>query len=141
MSVSILIDKKKPFPFGPANRKQLIATGKHKISFIPNDPKRFIERTWRINIPPGKTPYHFRGRLNWRSAKLLVQSNVPAVVTVPGRGVGKANNKFDIGIKNGPMEQVSVLVSADGYIPETRKVTISAGEVAQIKVTLISKNK
>jgi serine/threonine-protein kinase len=139
MAVTIVIDGKKRFLFGPTNRKQLVAPGRHTISFIPNNPTRFVEKTWRINVPPGNKPFHFRARLRWRPATLMVRSDVAATVTIPGRATHTANKLFKISIKNGPKEKVTVLASADGYIPITRQVTLTAGEQAELTVDLIKK--
>ncbi|MCP4602513.1 MAG: protein kinase [Proteobacteria bacterium] len=141
MAVEIDIDGKERFPFGPANRKRILSVGKHTISFVPNNSIRFIKQTWKIRIPPGDIPFHFRERLRWRPAKLLVESNAEAVVTIPGRATGKANKPFEVSINKGPEEQVSLLVSAEGYILRTKQVTITAGELARIRVTLIKTRK
>ncbi|MCP4674273.1 MAG: protein kinase [Deltaproteobacteria bacterium] len=136
-AVEIIIDGKTRFPYEPANRKQVLSVGKHTISFVPNDLTRFEKQTWKIRIPPGDTPYSFRERLRWRPAKLLIESNVKAAVTVPGRATDKVNNPFEVRIKKGPKEQVSVLVSAEGYIPRTKQVTITAGELVKTRVNLV----
>lgn len=139
MAVQIAIDGKDPFAFGPANRKRMVSVGKHTITFIPNDPARFQERTWEIDILPLEEPFQFRGRLMWHPARVLVQCDTDALITIPGRAAGKANTPFEVGIKIGPSEQVSVLISADGYIPSTKQVTITAGGLAKTKVTLVKK--
>lgn len=138
MAVEIVIDDVARFPFGPANRKKSIRVGKHKITFLPNDPKRFSPQTWKVKIPEGEGPYQFRRRLRWRPAKLFVESNVDkASVTIPGRASDRVNRVFDVPIDKGPDEQISVLVSAEGYVPRTHSVKISAGDLARIRVTLL----
>jgi serine/threonine-protein kinase len=139
MAVTIVIDGKKRFLFGPTSRKQLVAPGRHTISFIPNDEKRFVEKTWKINVPPGNKPFHFRERLRWRPATLMVRSDVAATVTIPGRATHTANKLFKVSIKNGPKEKITVLVSADGYMPITKQVSLTAGEQAELAVVLIKK--
>jgi serine/threonine-protein kinase len=139
MAVTIVIDGKKRFLFGPTNRKQLVATGRHTISFIPNNSKRFIAQTWKINVPPGNKPFHFRERLRWRPAMVIIRSDVDAVVTIPGRSTHSANKPFRVSIKNGPKEKITVLISADGYIPITKQVTITAGEQTELVVNLTKK--
>jgi hypothetical protein len=136
LAVQIVIDGNERFSYGPENRERVIETGTHKIEFIPGDPKRFEQRVWKVDIPEGDTPFHFRGRLEWKPARLLVESNVSGVVTVPGRAVDRTNRPFEVAIQNGPEEDLSVLVSADGYLPQTKKVKIGAGELAKIKVDL-----
>jgi hypothetical protein len=46
---------------------------------------------------------------------------------------------FKVSIKNGPTEKLTVLISADGYIPITKQVTITAGEQAALVVDLVKK--
>jgi serine/threonine protein kinase len=138
MSVKIALDGKEPFPFGPATRKQTISVGEHTIKFIPNDPKRFVEKTWTVTIPPGEGPFNFRERLTWRPAEILVQSNGNATVTIPGRATHRAGSKFKLPVKKGPTESISILVSADGYIPITKQVTITAGELTNFTVKLVN---
>lgn len=137
MAVKISIDGGSPFAFGPASRKQIIPVGPHAIAFMPIDEKRFVPETWQVDIPPGDTPYYFRERLQWRPAKLVVDCNVPeAAVTVPGRAAGKVAAPVDVAIQKGPEEQIAVLVTAKGYIPETKQVTVGAGELVRVRVTL-----
>lgn len=138
MAVQIVIDDGERFPFGPAHRKKEVRVGKHNITFLPNDPKRFYPKTWQVSIPAGTEPYQFRGRLRWRPAKLLIESNVPeAAVTVPGKATDRVNHTFEVPISEGPTEQISVLVSAEDYVPRTRTVEITAGELTRIRVTLV----
>jgi serine/threonine-protein kinase len=139
MAVKIVIDGKKNFLFGPTSRKQLITPGRHTISFVPNNSKRFIAQTWKINVPPGNTPFHFRERLRWRPATLIIRCDVDAVVTIPGRATHSANKPFEVSIKDGPKEKITVLISADGYIPITKQVTITAGEQTEHVVDLTKK--
>lgn len=136
LSVKIIVDDEKPFPFGPANRSRILTTGKHKITFAPNDTKRFLEQSWTVNIPAGNTPFPFRGRLMWRPAKLLVKSDIDASVTVPGRVTDLTNHVFTVEVKKGPTEQLSVLISQEGYVPQTKQVTITAGELSTLNVKL-----
>ena len=139
MAVEVVIDGKERFQWGLTTRERSLSVGKHTIAFIPKDKKRFVEEQWKVNIPPGDKPFKFRRRLRWRPAELFVESNVDAVVTVPGRAADKANKRFEIGIKKGPKEKISVLVSSEGYIPKTKQVTITAGELARLKVNLRKK--
>ncbi len=136
MAVDIVIDKKLRFTWGPSNRKRVLPVGKHTIAFEPVDTKRFERQTWNVRIPPGDTPFHFRERLRWRPAKLFIESNVKAEVTIPGRATDKVNHAFEVRLEKGPKEKVSLLVSAKGYIPRTKQVTIAAGELARIRVNL-----
>lgn len=137
LSVKIIIDNDPPFPFGPANRTKKLPVGKHKITFIPNDKKRFLEQTWTVDIPAAKEPFAFRKRLMWRPARLLVKSERSASVTVPGRVTSTANRIFNVEMKKGPSEQLSVLVSQEGYVPQTKRVTITAGELSTVEVKLV----
>jgi hypothetical protein len=57
-------------------------------------------------------------------------------VTVPGRAAAKANTPFEVDIKKGPKEKISVLVSLGGYKPRTKQVTIAAGETVRTDVPL-----
>ncbi|MBW2537943.1 MAG: PEGA domain-containing protein [Deltaproteobacteria bacterium] len=122
--------------FGTKNQSRMLYTGSHSITFIPNDEQRLVRETWKVIVPPGKGPFRFGKRLRFRPAKLLVESNVDSVVTVPGRGTGRTNEAFDVNIRSGPEEQVSVLVTAEGYRPRTRRVRISAGEAVRTKIDL-----
>ena len=137
LSVEIIIDNEKPFPFGPAHRAKNLSVGNHKITFRPVDKDRFLEQTWTVDIPSGDGAFPFRGRLMWRPAQLLVRANVPASVTVPGRAASGANRTFKVDIKKGPSEQISVLISQEGYVPQTKQVTISAGELTSVDVKLV----
>jgi serine/threonine protein kinase len=136
MAVEIVVDDSDRFQFEPSTRKRLMPIGKHKIAFVPKDRARFQEEEWSVDIPAGDTPFYFRKRLRWRPAKLFVESNVDAVVTVPGRAADRANRTFEIDIKNGPKEKISVLISAEGYNPATKQVTITAGELFRVKAPL-----
>jgi eukaryotic-like serine/threonine-protein kinase len=136
LSITVVIDDRKPFPFGPENQSKTLSVGSHKISFVPNDPKRFKTQSWQVTIPDGEGPFRFRGRLQWQQAKLQVKSNVQAQVTVPGRVTDQTGRPFGIDVKKGPTEKLSVLISRDGYIPQTKQVAITAGELSTLTVTL-----
>jgi eukaryotic-like serine/threonine-protein kinase len=136
LTVDISVDNNASFTYGPSTRTGEMSVGNHTITFIPRDKKRFAKQTWKIYVPPGSAPFQFRERLRWQAARLAVRSNVNGAVTIPGRVTAKTNRQFDISIKNGPQEKVSVLVSAAGYVPKTQQVTISAGELAETNVTL-----
>jgi hypothetical protein len=140
LAVEIVIDGNLRFPFGPANRSRVLPAGDHTISFIPNDTKRFIKQTWTATIPEGTTPYQFRKRLQWRPATVRINSNIEAAVTIPGRVTDKSNREFTVAIENGPSEKLSVLVSRDGYVPQTKQLTINAGELTKLTVNLARKN-
>ncbi len=136
LSVEITIDNEKPFPFGPANRTKKLSVGKHKITFTPIDKQRLLEQTWAVDIPEGDTPFPFRGRLMWRPAKLHIKCNISASVTIPGRTTDVTNNVFNVDVKKGPTENLSVLISQEGYVPQTKQVTITAGELSVIEIKL-----
>ncbi len=68
-----------------------------------------------------------------------MNSNADAQVSIPGRVTNRANKPFNVGIRKGPKEKISVLVSANGYIPSTKQVTITAGELAEVSVSLSKK--
>ncbi len=140
LAVEIVIDGDARFPFGPANRFRELPTGEHTISFIPNDRRRFVEETWKVTIPEGDAPYQFRKRLKWRPASVLIESNVEATVTIPGRVSNRSNREFSVTIKDGPSEKLSVLVSRDGYVPQTKPLNINAGELTKLAVNLVKKN-
>jgi serine/threonine-protein kinase len=136
LSVEVIVDKEKPFAFGPKNQSKKLSVGKHQITFMPNDKQRFMEQTWTVDIPPGDTPFPFRGRLMWQPARLIVKCNIAAAVTVPGRVTDFTNRPFNVEVKKGPAEQLSVLISQEGYVPQTKQVKIAAGELSTLDVKL-----
>lgn len=136
MAVRITIDGKDSFDYGPAHRIRELPVGTHTVSFTPLDTKRFEPLTWTVEVMPGKGPQLIRERLRLRPGKLLVKSNLDTLVTVPGRGIGRTNTIFEVSLDNEPEKSVSILVSANGYAPQTRQVTISAGEQTTITVLL-----
>ncbi|MDD5308375.1 MAG: serine/threonine protein kinase [Deltaproteobacteria bacterium] len=135
-AVSINIDGKERFVYGPTNQSRRLVPGSHRISFLPVDVKHFFESSQVVDIPAGDEPFRLRERLRWRPASLTVKSNVDTVVTLTGRGTGHTNRPFDVEVRQGPVEQLQLLVSSEGYSPATRQVTIEAGEAAEITVNL-----
>jgi eukaryotic-like serine/threonine-protein kinase len=135
-AVEIDIDGKDRFIYGPTNQSRRLVPGVHRISFIPVDVKHFVDSAQEVDIPAGDEPFRLRERLRWRPARLTVKSNVDTVVTLTGRGTGHTNKPFEVEVRQGPVEQLQVLVSSEGYSPATRQVTIEAGEAAEITVNL-----
>ena len=136
LSVTVVIDGRERFPFGPAHRSKRLLVGTHVIEFVPNDPKRFKPQRWEVDIPDGEGAYRFRGRLQWQPARIMVKSDVLAEVAVPGRVTDRSGRIFGVEVKKGPSEKVSILVSREGYIPQTKQVTITAGELITLEVNL-----
>lgn len=141
MSVTIVIDGKEKFAFGPSERRRQLAVGRHTITFVPNDPRRFEKKTRHVDIPPGDKPFHIRERLDWKPAELLVSSNVDTLVTVPGHTTGRTNQPFEIAIKSGPKNNVSIVISADGYVTQTRRASVEAGERTSVRADLAPKDR
>ncbi len=79
-------------------------------------------------------------RLKWRPARLRVKSNIDAGVAVGGKPLGRTNRVFSVPIKGTPEQRVKILVSAKGYRPEARQVTIGAGEEDEVTVNLAAED-
>jgi serine/threonine-protein kinase len=137
MNVEIQIDDAKPFVFMAKDRSRKLPVGEHIVIFTSVDPKRAPLRK-KIDVAPGEGPLTVGALLKWRPAHLKITSNVDAVVEVAGRTPGRTNAFFDVSINNAasPEETINVAVSAKGYVPRARKVTIAAGEDVEITIDL-----
>ena len=136
LAVTISIDGQAAYPYGPGTRSKQLAVGSHEIEFIPKDETRYMAGSWKVKIPDGKEPYQFRRRLKWRPAQVQVTSNVQTIVTIPARTTGKTNALFPVDIRNGPEEEVAILISAPGYAALSKRVKIRAGETTQVTMDL-----
>jgi hypothetical protein len=137
MSVDILIDDSDRFTFKATDRARDLAPGNHKIKFIPVD-DRLETLTETIIVESSDDPLTVPARLRWKSAKLLVKSNVETDVAVNGRALGRTNRVMELDIKNGPTTQFRILLSARGYHPTEKLVSVSAGKTTEIVVQLES---
>jgi len=135
MRVEIEIDGAERFAFKTTDRSRRLTVGAHTVRFFPEDP-RLEPLVKEINVPPGDGPLPIGARLPWRPARLKIASNVDALVEVLGRPPGRTNGFFAIPIGDGPEERVRVAVSASGYTPRARQVTIAAGEDVEITIDL-----
>jgi eukaryotic-like serine/threonine-protein kinase len=135
MRVEIEIDSGERFAFTTTNRSRRLPIGTHAVTFYPED-ARLAPLRQTVVVPEGAGPFPIGARLKWRPARLKISSNVDAVVEVVGRSPGKTNAFFDVPVEVGPEERVKVAVSANGYLPRARQVTIAAGEEIEIPIEL-----
>jgi eukaryotic-like serine/threonine-protein kinase len=135
MRVEIEIDRGERFVFKTTDRSRRLTVGTHVVSFIPEDP-RLETLNKEVVVAAGVGPFAVGARLKWRPARLKISSNVDAVVEVVGRSPGRTNTFFAVPIENGPEERVKVAVSANGYLPRARQVTIAAGDETEIPIEL-----
>jgi serine/threonine-protein kinase len=138
MAVRISIDKGPPFPFTAKSRLRKLSVGPHEIRFTPDD-DAYIEETWTANVPAGEGIYTIGRKLKLKPGRLKITCNVDADVTVPGRANGRTNKYVRVELEKDKREQIRVLVSAEGYLPEAMQVTIAAGEAVDRKVVLVKK--
>lgn len=135
MRVEIGIDGGERFAFKTTDRSRRLAVGPHVVTFSPEDPRLETLRK-EFSVAPGEGPLTIGARLKWRPARLRITSNVDAAVEVVGRSPGRTNAFFSVPVENGPEERVKVAVSANGYLPRARQVTIAAGEEIVIPIDL-----
>jgi eukaryotic-like serine/threonine-protein kinase len=135
MRVEIGIDGGERFVFKTTDRSRRLAVGSHVVIFVPEDARLETLRE-EIAVTAGEGPLAIGARLKWQPARLRISSNVDAVVEVVGRSPGRTNTFFSVPIENGPEERVKVAVSANGYLPRARQVTIAAGEEIDIPIDL-----
>jgi hypothetical protein len=139
MRVEIDIDGAERFVFKTTDRSRSLAVGAHTVTFIPEDPRLESSRK-EVNVTAGEGPLGVGARLEWRPSRLKIASNVDAVVEVWGRASGRTNAFFDVPVEvpveKGSEESVKVAVSANGYLPRARQVTIAAGEDVEITIEL-----
>jgi len=136
MRVSIQIDDAKSFVFKTTDRSRVLAEGMHKISFFPVDP-RMRPLTKSINITPGEAPITLGARLKWKLAGVLVKCNVLGGVAINDRPMGSTGHVISFHIRNGPKQNVKILISAKGYHTKTRQVTLIAGDQKELTVNLL----
>lgn len=135
MRVDVDIDGAERFVFKTTDRSRRLMVGPHIVTFIPEDPRLEPLRK-EISVPVGDGPFSVGARLKWRPAHLKIASNVDALVEVVGRTPGRTNAFFDVAVESGPEERIKVAVSANGYLPRARQVTIAAGEDVEITIDL-----
>ncbi|MBN2342251.1 MAG: serine/threonine protein kinase [Deltaproteobacteria bacterium] len=135
MSVDVVIDDTKKFTFKATDRERELPVGTHVIKYVPID-NRLEPMTQTINLVPSEKPYTVAARLQWKPARLLVRSNVDTDVAVNGRSLGKTNLPMELDIKKGPNAQFRILLSAKGYHPIEKLVSVSAGKMTEIVVHL-----
>jgi hypothetical protein len=135
MRVEIEIDGGGRFVFKTTDRSRRLTVGPHVVTFVPEDARLETLRK-EIAVTAGEAPLTIGARLKWRPARLRISSNVDAVVEVVGRSPGRTNAFFAVPVENGPEERIKVAVSANGYLPRARQVTIAAGEEIDIPIDL-----
>lgn len=139
MSVDILIDGSERFTFKATDRARELEPGNHNIRFIPVD-DRLETLTETITVESDDAPLTIPARLRWKPGKLLVKSNIETDVAVNGRALGRTNSVMELDIKNGPTTQFRILLSARGYHPTEKLVSVSAGKTTEIVVQLESEH-
>ncbi len=139
MSVDILIDNSERFTFKATDRARDLDPGNHNVKFIPVD-DRLETLTETITVESDDAPLTVPARLRWKPGKLLVKSNVETDVAVNGRALGRTNSVMELDIKNGPTTQFRILLSARGYHPTEKLVSVSAGKTTEIVVQLESEH-
>jgi eukaryotic-like serine/threonine-protein kinase len=139
MSVDILIDDSVRFTFKATDRARDLDPGNHNIKFIPVD-DRLETLTETITVESDDAPLTVPARLRWKPGKLLVKSNIETDVAVNGRALGRTNSVIELDIKNGPTTQFRILLSARGYHPTEKLVSVSAGKTTEIVVQLESEH-
>lgn len=135
MSVDIIIDNGKKFTYKATDRTRTLPVGPHTIKFVPID-DRLEPLTQSIHIEASDKPLTVAARLRWKPANLLVRSNIDTHVAVNGRSLGKTNQPMELDIKKGPNSQFRILLSAKGYHPIEKLVSVSAGKMTEIVVHL-----
>jgi hypothetical protein len=96
-----------------------------------------VDEEFRVDIPPGTTPFVVAHRLRFRPAGLYVVSNTPANVVV-GNGLASGRTRSVIQVQQ-PDDMYAnhlVRISGDGHEPVTTEVRLRAGQVETIEVTL-----
>jgi serine/threonine-protein kinase len=127
MALHISIDGGAPFQFRASDPPRPLKVGSHTITFKPTD-TAYIEETWEVQVPEGEGVYKIGRKLKLKPGRLKVVCNVKAVVTVEGRATGETNKYFKVDLRKKKQERVPVLVTAEGYLPKSMQVTITAGE-------------
>ena len=135
MSVDIVIDDTQKFTFKATDRTRDLAVGNHKVQFIPMD-DRLETLTTTIKVTASESSMTVPARLRWKPGTLLVKSNIDADVAVNGRSRGKTNRAIELDIKKGPSSRFKILLSARGYHPREKLVSVSAGKTTEIVVQL-----
>ncbi|MBN2529407.1 MAG: serine/threonine protein kinase [Deltaproteobacteria bacterium] len=135
MSVEIVIDETQKFVFKATDRSRNLTVGTHTIQFVPLD-DRLEPSTQTIVVTPSETPLTVPARLKWKPATLIVRSNVAADVAINGRFKGQTNEPIELDIRKGPSSQFRILLSARGYHPIEKLVSVSAGKTTETVVQL-----
>ncbi|MBN2718540.1 MAG: serine/threonine protein kinase [Deltaproteobacteria bacterium] len=135
MSVDIVIDDVQKFTFKATDRARDLSIGSHTIQFIPAD-DRLEPLTRTIDVVESESPLTVPARLRWKPGTLLIKSNVNADLAVNGRSLGSANEPIEIDIKKGPSTSFEILLSARGYHPIEKLVSVSAGKTTEFVVQL-----
>lgn len=135
MNIRIIVDDEKPFTYKATDRERMLTVGKHNIQFIPAD-ERLEPLTKNITVESSQRPLTVAARLLWKSGNLLVRSNIQTEVAIDGRAAGRTNLPIVVNIKKGPTRQFHILLSAKGYHPIEKLVSVSAGKTSEIVVHL-----
>ncbi len=108
-----------------------LSVGKHTIRFEPQDPDCCEPAEWQVIVLPPAADGRVQAigqRLTLKPATLLVSADKPAEVLVDGKVAGQAGKTLSIPMLDEPVREVTVTVSADGYVPVTHKVKLKAGK-------------
>jgi eukaryotic-like serine/threonine-protein kinase len=135
-NVSIGVDAQPPREFGPSFRELDLMPGVHVFKF-KGAHDCCVDEEFRVDIPPGTTPFVVTHRLRFRPAGLYVVSNTPANVVV-GNGLASGRTRSVIQVQQ-PDDMYAnhvVRISGEGHEPVTTEVRLRAGQVETIEVTL-----
>ncbi len=135
-NVSIGIDGTEPKPFGPSFRQLELSPGKHRVVAVGAAGCCEDLRT-EFTVTAGSGPMTLPLRLKFKPAGIYVATNVPADVSV-GNGLAEGRTRNTIFAQTGGRltRSVPVKVTSDGYAPYEGRITLQAGEVKELRVTL-----
>lgn len=135
-NVSIGVDGAEPKPFGPSFRQLKLEPGKHHVVVV-GAAGCCEELKTEVNVQPGNGPITLPLKLKFKPAGIYVASNVPADVSV-GNGLAEGRTRNTIFAETGGrlIRTVSVKVTAEGHETYDEQVTLQAGEVKELRVTL-----
>jgi hypothetical protein len=135
-NVTISVDGESPQAFGPSFSKVELAPGRHSFRFVGAE-QCCEDAVVELDVPPGPGESVVRARLNFRDARLYVESNVPANVALDDAPVGRALSLISVPMERNRVMRRKISVTAPGHDPYTGHVQLRAGEVAQLEIALV----
>jgi hypothetical protein len=135
-NVTISVDGQAPQAFGPSFRQVELPPGPHSFRFVGGE-QCCQDAVIDLDVPPGPGESVVRARLSFRDARLYVESNIPADVSLDDAPVGRALSLISVPMERNRVMRRKISVTAPGHKPYTGHVQLRAGEVAQLEVALV----